>query len=508
MVKEITNQTLQSIANQIDELSQKNDVTKEQPIKKDVVLFFSFDIVNSTAYKSINYFGWAQVLNLLFKALREDVRNQIKGAEMWRVLGDQAIFIVKIRDENELQEYINKIFRIMVSTIWKLKSGIFFEPDINFNLMKLQNILSLKTAAWIAAVSNVGDISNKEIHLEAIDNIFERYYSQEGYEIFEFLGNDIDTGFRVASQTQDGRMALSYELAYLISQKTEILSYLHIITYRVLKGVWKDKLYPIIWYHDPRAYFEYCKKEMSLEDSFSFDACVESDLVKEYYGNRDINTTANKIRDPKMYTDTFYALNKILQDRCLNEKIEHLQQLIKDAIHDQTKYIDMEKLQLHCVAVCYTIEPDKQIKILIAKRKDTREKLHGKWEFGCAKAVIDKTIAQRIKEEYKQDFNIEIEPILDTSREMSEPIPIALYQVEHTGNLNNMDKADKGIITLARINGNFNPDCFQATDKHNQMRWITESDLKNIENDLIDMVPDFKRTLQQSFDKIKEIHEL
>ena len=331
---------LQSLSNQIDALSNNEKRTERRLLnnKADVVLFFSFDIVNSTSYKTINYFGWAQVLNLLFKELREDVRNYINGSEMWRVLGDEAIFIIKIRDEEELREYISKIFGIMIATIYKLKKGKFFKSDHNFNMMKLQNILSLKTTAWIAAVNDVGDISNDDICQDNADNIFERYQSQEGYDIFEFLGNDIDTGFRISKQTQDGRMVLSYELAYLISQKTENLPYLHIVTYRKLKGVWKEKLYPVIWYHDPKAYLEFYKKEIQLEESFTFDASEESELIKEYYDNRDPKNRERIIRDDRMYTDTYYALNKILQDRSLGEKVKRLQRLIKEAIHDQTKY--------------------------------------------------------------------------------------------------------------------------------------------------------------------------
>lgn len=192
---------LESIQNRIDELSKEEEKTEEHPNinSSDVVLFFSFDIVNSTAYKTINYFGWAQVINLLFKELRNEVENQLFGSEMWRVLGDEAIFIIKVRSENELCEYINRIFKIMVVTIHKLKTGEFFKFDNDqFHAMKLQNILSLKTAAWIAAVTDVGNISYRDTLQDNADNIFERYHSKEGHEIFEFLGNDIDTGFRIS----------------------------------------------------------------------------------------------------------------------------------------------------------------------------------------------------------------------------------------------------------------------------------------------------------------------
>ena len=498
---------LESIQNRIDELSKEEEKTEEHPNinSSDVVLFFSFDIVNSTAYKTINYFGWAQVINLLFKELRNEVENQLFGSEMWRVLGDEAIFIIKVRSENELCEYINRIFKIMVVTIHKLKTGEFFKFDNDqFHAMKLQNILSLKTAAWIAAVTDVGNISYRDTLQDNADNIFERYHSKEGHEIFEFLGNDIDTGFRISRQTQEGRMVLSYELAYLISRQTESLSCLHIITYRKLKGVWKDKLYPIIWYHDPKAYPDLYGKEIELKESFVFDACDESDLIKEYYDNREADKKEKVIRDDEMYTNPLYAVNKILQDRMLTEKIERLQQLIKTATHDQTKYINTELMQIHCVAVCFK-EFEDGIRILIAKRSDSREKSQGAWEFGCAKAVIDMSIAQKLKEEYKQDFQIDIEPVVDGSREMREPIPIALYQVIHNPQLNEPEKKDKGIITLARITTDFVPENFKPTKKHERIRWITESDLQNIEKDFEKRVPDFEQTLNEAFSRIKAL---
>lgn len=501
---ETTENELQIIANKINELSQKTDERTDSTPKKSVVLFFSFDVVNSTSYKTINYYGWAQVLNLLFNELREEVHIKINGSEMWRVLGDEAIFIIKIRNEDELREYINKIFRIMVSTIYKLKNGQFFNLDNNFNLMKLQNILSLKAAAWIAAVNDVGDISNKTIIQEDIDNIFERYKSQNGYEIFEFLGNDIDTGFRIAKQTQDGRMVLSYELAYLVAQKNEDQANLHIITYRKLKGVWKDKLYPVIWYHDPKAYQNLYNKEIQFEDSFTFDACDENDLVKEYYDNRDSDNKEKIIRDNQMYTKPYYVLNKIAQDRDLKEKVDRLQQLIKNGVFDQTRYMDMELMQIHCVAVCFK-KDESGTKILVAKRQETRNKHKGQWEFGCAKAVIDKTIAQRLKEEYKEDFGIDIEPVLDENRTLQEPIPLAIYYVNRSDQDNNNHKKDKGIITLAKITSDYNPANFQPTKKHEQVCWVSETDLTNIESLFEKRVPDFEQTLRAAFKTIKTL---
>ena len=92
---------------------------KRLTIQKDVILFFSFDVVNSTAYKTVDYYGWAHVLNRLFKVLQDEVKSKITSSQMWRVLGDEAIFIVKIKGEDELRNIINKIFVILIATVYK-----------------------------------------------------------------------------------------------------------------------------------------------------------------------------------------------------------------------------------------------------------------------------------------------------------------------------------------------------------------------------------------------------
>ena len=78
-----------------------------------------------------------------------------------------------------------------------LEKSLFSESEIK--LMELQNVLSLKAAAWIALVS---EYSNEERFSE---NIFEKYDIDGKNNFYEFLGNDIDAGFRISKFTADGR---------------------------------------------------------------------------------------------------------------------------------------------------------------------------------------------------------------------------------------------------------------------------------------------------------------
>lgn len=481
-------------------LNSENSINIEEESK--VVLFFSFDVVNSTAYKSVNYFNWAQILNELFKKLRGEVENKITDAQMWRLFGDEVVFIVTVNSEDEVRKVVDTVFCILTKTRKALKDGEFINvQDFRLKqLLHLQNILSLQATAWIAVVHSIEDLENFQ-GSEWDDNVFEKHRTKENQIIYEFLGNDIDTGFRLSKLTRDGRLTVSFELACLIAEVTDCASYLHIITYRRLKGVWKDKLYPIIWYHNPKRVQEQYEigNGTNLQSVFAFDDWDSDDLVKEYFENREATSQISKypLMDKRMFTDSYYALQRIIHDRNLKGKIERIKNTLNNTT-DKRKYLeDQVWLQMHCVAVCFR-EENNTVKILIAKRGEKRAKFPGLWEFGCAKATLTDTIAERIKKEYKEDFNINIEPVVNKNRGDIEPIPLALYQIPDENN-----RTHKGIITLARIIDDFSVDNFKKTTKHDQLKWITENELENIDEKKMDCVADFKETLEMAFDWIR-----
>ena len=372
---------------QIQNLNQEREELFE---RRSVEVFFSFDIVNSTAYKTLNFTGWSQVIFTLFSKVQQLVAKKIPSAEMWRILGDEVIFIVPIKEKNDIFVYVNSIFEILNIMVLQLKKGTFFDEieicDLDLSLMKMQNIISMKAAAWVAII---GENLKK---LEQYDNLIERFKLQEGYGVFEFLGNDIDTGFRIKANTQDRRLVISYELAYILSRNTDYLRNIHILTYKRLKGVWQNRLYPIIWYYDDK-YFD----GISFENSFYYDEGEDSELVKLYFKNR-----INPMLEQEMYDDVDYALKKILKDQQLEDKFDKIDKIIKESQEDFKHLLDPKfLLRLHCVAVCY----DKSNKkILIMKRADNRDKFPSCWEFGCAKGRLETSLVEQIENEYRNDF--------------------------------------------------------------------------------------------------------
>lgn len=283
-------------------------------------------------------------------------------------------------------------------------------------------------------------------------------------------------------------MAISFELAYILSKDTDYLKNIYIITYKSLKGIWQNRMYPIIWYHDPK-YAE----NVQFEDSFFYDEKKENTLAKEYFSNRE-----RPVLKEEMYNDVYGALKKILFDQNLAEKFTKIEKIIEKSQNSPTISGHLLEpqffLRLHCVAVCY----DKStMKILIMKRSNSRKKYPSKWEFGCAKGALETSLSVQIEQEYYEDFGLKIQVVCDARRDDEQPIPLALYEVESE------QGKDKGVISLAEIIEPYDITNFVENGKHSSVRWISKEEVEDFKEDA---VKDFKNTLKLAFEKMEEIN--
>lgn len=472
-------QKLQNYSEALEKINNKN--TKEG--SRVVELFFSFDIVNSSLYKDTNLLNWQGVLTILLSDLQKRVTREIPKSNLWRVLGDEIIFCITIKKIDEIYSTIDSIFKILIQENGSLKNESFFDIIDHFSdnekiWMKKNNILGIQSAAWIAIVCD-----GKKADFSPYDNYLKKYKISENHQINNFIGKDIDAGFRIKKETQERRLVVSVELAKLLSDRTDYLSRLHIITYKSLKGVWKNRLYPIIWYHNN------IRTNLLFDESFYYDETENNQLSKDYFINRE-NTQGNIAS--YMFLDVSKALSKIIKDQNLDDKIKKIQEIISETDTDtDTRVLEEEfddrLLEFHCAAVCCDIE---KRKVLIVKR-NKRKIYPGLWEFGCAKASIDKNLCDSIKEDYKFDFGLDIDVICD-NREDREPKPIALYQV------NKVDKLQKGVIVMAKIISNIDSveKTIKERGKHDEFKWISQEDVSSFDELAIN---DFKDTLEKVF---------
>ena len=447
-----------------DEYEQEYTSQAELYKSDDVLLFFSFDIVNSSIYKSNNYYGWFIVIDYILSDIREAVRGQVglTDAEVWRILGDEVVFIINVSSKEKLIEYVSSIYKVLIQYCNSIENGELLnkirQKNKNVEFFNLYDVISLQSSAWIATVV---DKKNTSVSHRKADNVFEIIEEQKGIKFYEFTGTDIDAGFRVSKYSRAKRLVVSFELAYLLSQDSITNRNLHIITYCQLKGIWNNNVYPIIWYYDPQMH-----NGEKFEDSIPFDALIN-------------DTVYTELLDTKRFSDNMYenanlALEKVCSDRRLGYKIRKIEELIEAQPDSMKPYLSDPKLELHLVAVCYN--DDKSI--LVVKRNDDRL-LPGKWEFGCAKANLRTEIGDIINREYKQDFGIDIEILMDQNRADCQPIPLAVYSIEKDHELH------KGIIFLAKIKGGT---ITLNQHKHVEYKFINKSDLPNLKNQTLLMM--------------------
>ena len=453
---------------------------------ENVLLFFSFDIVNSSLYKTVNYYGWSIVIDGILSSIRNYVKSKIKNAEVWRVLGDEIIFIVKICDKLALFEYVEMIYDTLVSFCSSIEDGTLFEgmdeiSDVVTELVKLQDVISLQSTAWIANVTDKKAIKENKLKSKYIENVFEEIEERPHYKFYEFMGIDIDAGFRLSKETRIGRLTVSFELAYLMAleKNSNYVKNLNIVSYRSLKGVWNNSAYPIIWYYDKKKH-----NNVTFPRSMPFDAIEKDDIYVEYFGKK-------KFAD-YMYRDVRKKIKKVCKDRKLKNKIKNIERVIEKDASFNKQYINTARLELHCVAVCFNSSGE----ILCVQRTDNVSYLPLKWEFGCAKANYEECLTDTIVEEYKRDFNVDISLCTDNSRKDEQPIPIAVYTI------NKNSEMHKGVIFIADIvSGNINLN----NKKHIKYRFVGKEELESLNED--DYVPDAIDTMRKAFKLYEEVFQ-
>lgn len=477
------------------------DEEKEQNYYPRVSLFFSFDIVNSTMYKSVTG-NWPVII----RGLLDDIRSRVfkipdlAACNLWRVIGDEMIFVMPIYALTELGVAVDSIFEVTQKISKSLKNGKFFEllegqtiTKNDIEMLKVQTPLSIKSAAWVAIVND-----KIESPYECIK--FSYSASSQNQIIMEYLGRDIDAGFRLKSYTQDRRLIVSFELAYLLFL-IDRGSDLFILDYVRLKGVWNEALYPIIWFYNGnivKTLYEDISKNrnrFAFPNSFRYDETDKNELVNRYFArgkqNKQKSKTGSSTETEYLLADSMFkidtALEKILVDRNLEQKMNYMKQVLDKEVLKSSVKPYANPLEVHCAVVCCNVT---EKKVMIMHRGEQHSTNPGKWEFGCAKLCSEKRLVNSITEYYKEIFGLQIEMVLDEKRNDNQPIPIAIYELE------NQENIKKGIIFVAKVLNSVKCEDFRAEKSHDCIKWIGENDIDKYKDNA---VPDFEDTLRKIF---------
>lgn len=259
--------------------------------------FISYDVVNSTRLKSLCP-EWRDAISSFYEEVRK-LNSSLLEASIWKYIGDEVVMYKNICDLGSICDTLLNAFEALnilnkAMKAWECNS-------IN------RNLLAVKGTVWCASVESVGT-NSRNIGLPLKTSVLEEGKGLTEQDNLDFIGPDIDIGFRIAKFATRGRMVVSSDLALLVHNcitiskdrdkpfYKEMRDKMRIVSLENLKGVWHDRPYPIVWYEN---------NWNQVDDSFEYDEYISSTIIR---GLKD--KEAKQIQDlEKIYKDSVQSIN-------------------------------------------------------------------------------------------------------------------------------------------------------------------------------------------------------
>lgn len=201
-----------------------------------VALFMSLDIAGSTAFKAQAHGEgespeWLEAFETFFREVPLIMMGQIAAAfamedevpdtGVWKVIGDEIVLMAHPRTPREAELLLVAFYRTVVNYDQKI-----FE----------RWPLRIKGCCWAAQLSSRN---------RAID-IPEMFGGHDDQVYVDYLGPDVDTGFRLAACGGRGQVIVSSNLVHMVCEDDRGSGVqFHYVGSRVLKGVYSGRPYPL-----------------------------------------------------------------------------------------------------------------------------------------------------------------------------------------------------------------------------------------------------------------------
>lgn len=424
-----------------------------------VYFFLSLDLVNSTAYKA-DHSNWKFLARMFYDDARKFWSNHDVNftPRVWKYAGDEVLFYAPVRSVLGLQTAVEASYHAVRSVSKTVQSWT----------AKGRTRLYVKGTCWAAYASYTGPSSDKDLPREDTADSKQRNLifpiapgPPESVPILDFLGPEIDAGFRISAGSMKNSLVVSAEVANAIRRegRRELGNRLRIVEFRELKGVWSGRHYPLVWYREDWS-------ENAFGEDFEYDDRFRSQLLDAAYRAQD---------------DSADQLESILQSVGRTWLFEALPATSSETESDpDIATIRIPELQVHCVAVCFS----EFGRVLIAKRKASKSVYPGCWETGCAQLRPGEDFYSAMKRDYLADFGIQ----LDFSS-VTDDGPIANYRFEKDG------RTVPGIIFVAQVKG----EPLLSRSKHEDVRWIEPKELSSLVGDRT--VPDLISHVHRAYEQ-------
>jgi hypothetical protein len=210
------------------------------PMKEDSISFddpnFIRMVFSDRSAEDMDYGGILHALYLDFDDQFEgNVAELLQDCtrHLWKFLGDELIYVFDILNRPQLFD----IVRVFLQTIYSVDQAYITKHSIR-----------LKGSAWVAGFP----VRNRIVSFPSFNRSPEHDgIKQASYIHEDYLGPDMDTGFRIGKYTHPGLLSVSMELLELIlgtpPNRNGNDFRIKVVGWRSLKGVWDNLPYPIIW---------------------------------------------------------------------------------------------------------------------------------------------------------------------------------------------------------------------------------------------------------------------
>lgn len=483
---------------------------------KGVYVFASFDLVNSTKikYRESNW------LNLI-KELIEQSSGEWFGLKFWKFNGDELLYYAEVTAINQLARILHQIYDKSL----KLKDKLFKSMSCDESLGFARDLVGIKTAVWIAYVSDEKDALNAKLDMDYID----------------FAGINMDEGFRMSKCAIQDKIVVDPKIALLICLVAEelydekyskrdpdiqydrqegflrtiddvfakfwidilkstnenivkpannelferekdlfkvVANNFRIVGYEKCKGVWEERPYPIIWYSD-----NWDKSIESVKyDEIYNDKIVTKELINTYYHDYE-----------QAYLDTLKILKKIY------DNVSAFSYVIKKILLEcDFKIYSKDVLDKQYYALTYLYYTivcinKKSGGVLAFLRSPYRGHLPGVWDFEQQKNAytVDNTFTvTQIEDRFKKNYGIKVKVVCDEHRNTVVPMdihPIYRRGKIHTGILcfayvdEAADLTDDEILKIIKSNLS-NVRSSYDYPLYTDVRFIHENEIRTIDN--------------------------
>ncbi len=340
-----------------------------------VYAFSSFDLVNSTSYKSRAPQRWPDVIKSFYYSVERTVERVLHDddalqPQVWKYIGDEVVLFTRVYDDAELYRALQ-----MTADACALLQNEVAERDADDDRVQRAHRLGVKASCWIAPVGDVRSDRARNIEVQT-----------RTIPIRDFLGPDIDTGFRIGKSAMRGAVTISAMLAELLVQAESSRSRLmRLVGYHKLKGVWSGRPYPSIWYRcDWHGY----------EHQFDYDEL--HDMPKQQL--------VAQLRPAELRT-------ALLQTNNL-EINEQIREYFARAARPPVRHRSPSNLvEVHVAAACYDRA---RRRVLMRKRRSGKDVEKPRiWDFGSALLTAHRDVGDTLIAEYHTKYGVDLRPGID-----------------------------------------------------------------------------------------------